>query len=319
MTWYDPIAKLAEDIAAPIGDAFTSVRDRTLPVLRSLPGGQAVEDAINQGASWVKGIVRLPGADIVLKAMAMLTYGPIAQALGGTAWFGPQIASAVWALPGVVRGENFFDAWAFEVKDRFEKLLEIYGPEIAGQIEQFIPDAHRFLNRMVYEKFGDIPLEEGLRRLDISPEQLSKDLLIGIKDKYGRWAYRPDIAALILNSAKNNANYYNLAEFDVVTGQRPSTHGESVPRPPRDIDLASILSAQREKLPRGISTKDLAALVEGEKKKQVIQIGSRRVQITPSSNETGGILKQLFTAALLTSPAWFTIFVLPRITRSARR
>lgn len=209
----------------------------------------------------------------MLKALAMLFYGPLAQALGGTAWFGPQIASAVWALPGVVRGEDFMVAWVSEVKDRYEKLLEIYGPEIAGQIEQYIPDVQRYLNREVWKNFGDIPLEEGLRRLNISPETLSKELLIGVMDKNGHWVYRPDIAALILNSAKNDAHFYNLSEFDITTGKRPSPlPGEIVPLPTRwQEDLLTVIrTTQRDKLPGGVSIGDLTQLVEDEKKKQLV-------------------------------------------------
>jgi hypothetical protein len=306
MAWYDP-----EDIwdalkESPIGDAFRGVTGAVLPVIRFLPGGRLVEDAINQGADWVKGLVHLPGADIVLKALAMLTYGPLAQALGGIAWFGPQIASAVWALPGVIRGEDFVDAWAFEVKDRFEKLAQYAAPDVLARAKEYLPDTFRYLNRYVYDVFPGVPLEEGLRRLKLTPEQIYENIRV-----------RPDIAALALNYIKGDNRLYPLEAFDVDSGKRPTLGGEYVPRPPPGAPL-NILIPLRDKLPRGFSIKDLAGMVEGPKRAPALPIQMGGQQVSFASTTPTGVLKQLGLLVLLTSPVWLPNIVLPKLSRRFR-
>lgn len=260
MSFLDPIGRwIKANVIEPLSDAYKSFTGALLPVLRELPGGQAVEDAINQGAAWVKVLVDLPGADLVLKAMAMLTYGPIAHALGGTAWFGPQIASAVWALPGVVRGQDFLTAWAYEVKDRFEKIAEIYGPGIVkDQLQSIVPDTFRFLGREASFRFPNLPIEEAIRRIDITPEDLARRFNIGVILPDGKVVYRPDIAALILN-AKTDQKLYDLDAFDLQTGERPKLFQRD-PRPqnPELSSVAIFTQARRDKLPGGVSVGDLS-------------------------------------------------------------
>lgn len=275
MSFLDPAIQWFEAKVAAVGDVFSSVTHGVLTVVRGLPGASLVEDAINQGADWIKGIVNLPGADVVLKSLAMLTYGPVAQSLGGVGWFGPQLASAVWALPGVVRGQNFFDSWAFEVKDRTEKLAAIYGPDFAKQAFEILNtgDGFRYLNRRVYEELfpdgigaPDLPaaldpatLEAGLKRLNITPEEMAKEIHF----------IRPDIAAIHLNYASGNANLYNLSTFDLATGKRAvldilGDEGGYVRRPRYGggADYTYNPRYSSDKLPAGLSSKDIAALMQ---------------------------------------------------------
>lgn len=267
MSFLDPIGRwIQANVIEPLSDAYKSFTGAMLPILRSLPGGQAVEDAINQGAAWVKVLVDLPGADLVLKAMAMLTYGPLAQALGGTAWFGPQIASAVWALPGVVRGQDFLTAWAYEVKDRFERIAAIYGPDIVrDQLKSIVQDGFRFLGREASFRFPNLPFEDAVRRLDITPEDFARRFNIGVVLPNGQVVYRPDIAALILN-AKTDQKLYDLESFDLQTGKRPSLSATRVPLPStRELTSVAVFTqARRDQLPGGVSVGDIAQVVTPE-------------------------------------------------------
>ena len=73
----------------------------------------------------------------VLTALASASYGPLAYALGGPyglANFGAQLATVIWALPGVARGEAFVSSWAAEVIRRSEETAAYFGGGAAGLV-----------------------------------------------------------------------------------------------------------------------------------------------------------------------------------------
>jgi hypothetical protein len=298
--WYDPLENAVNAVTSPIGDAAKAVLSQAKSTLQGLPAGQAVIDAIDQGADWTKELANasvgdVPIGQIALRSVAMLAYGPLAMSMGGVGWFGPQLASAVWAVPDVLRqkpDQNFFDEWAKEVVWRTEELARQAGPEAAKEAMKYMPDGFRWLSGQAAANFPDLPLADAMKKLDITPEQIAKALNI-----------RPDLAALLLKFIKQDLQLYVLQQFDIQTGRRFGTPFENA----SGVDYvtatygnqAKLIYApqiQRDNLPRKISFDDFS---------QLVKQASARPFFEPTPN-TGsrGPIGQILLFALLTSPAW---------------
>jgi hypothetical protein len=282
--WADPLEKFVEDVA---GHVTKTWKGNVLPTLRSLPGGKAVEDAVNQGADWVKAVIDFPVlGDILLAFLAWYSFGHVAMALGGIAWFGPQLASAVWALPGVVRGKKFFDSWASAVVTRTEKLAEYYGADIAKQAMGYMPDAFRYLGLQASLLPGSLTMDQALKVLKITPEELAQALNI-----------RVDLAALVLMYVKEDLNLYDMSKFDVKDphGRRPgfmTSFGDAYTSNFYGNKASKFYLIEKKRLPGGRSWMDVVR-------------PKQELTFLPNPNGSNRApVGQILLLAFLTAPAW---------------
>lgn len=202
---FDPLG-FAEDLATSALDRAKAIAKPFVNTLKELPGGKDIVALVEQGKGWAVDLAtKNPW---VLQALATMLYGPLAHALGGTAWFGPQIATVVWALPGVVRGESFMKAWLSEVLRRSEKTAEYFGGEKAKELVAQLRPAINELLSMAKQQFPTMNPEQALQALNISPADLAQKLGI-----------REDMAALAIEYAKNRIGLFNVqAEYDPSNG-----------------------------------------------------------------------------------------------------
>ena len=289
-SWTDPFQDFIEAAVSPIGDALDGIKG----VLEDLPGGQLVLDAVNQGATWVKAIANSKLGQVFLIGLSRLAYGPLAMQMGGVGWFGPQLASAVWALPGVLRGQPFVDAWIYEVAWRTEEIAKHYGAEAAKEAMGVLPDGFAWLNYKAHEQFPNLPLDQALKSLVITPEQLSRALNI-----------RPDVAALLLKYIKESMSLYVMQQFDLATGRRPGygaafDTGQVIEYVPSTYGAAAKLLAPKlaaDKLPTGVSFQNLLVFM-AEQGSPGLFFTTKSLQPSP------GPVGELLIFGLLTLPAW---------------
>lgn len=202
-----------------IGDAASSA---------AKPFTKAVSDVFDAipGSDWVKGVVNGPLRDfansavgkVVLRAMATSMTGGLAATLG------PQLASTAWALPGLVRGESFDEAWWKEFSWRAEKTAQTLGSEAAGKaMGDMLKAASDKLMDEARKAFPTLPIEDALRRFvdqtGLTPEALARQLGI-----------RPDVAAAALNLVLREMRY-PLGNYGIATGD-PSLAMPAVAPPP---------------------------------------------------------------------------------------
>lgn len=116
----------------PIGwaiDKGSEALDVAGDAIHALPLSSEMTGALQ---SFVNGPLRdvanSPAGMVVLRAMATTIYTPIAWQIG------PQLASFVFALPGLARGEDFWHAWFDEVKWRAEKTAEVLGADAVSEL-----------------------------------------------------------------------------------------------------------------------------------------------------------------------------------------
>ena len=195
----DPLG-WAEDV---INAAKKGIGD-IVDAVGTLPGGNLVRDALLQGQEWAVDLAK--NQPWVLSALAMGFYGPLAQALGGIAFFGPQLASVLWAFPGVVRGESFTKAWTKEFIDRCIKLAEYFGGEAGKKFASEAGPAAEALLEKAKKAFPNLPIEQALHDLDVTPESLAAELGI-----------RTDLAAIIIGYAKGYIP--SLDDYDLKSGR----------------------------------------------------------------------------------------------------
>jgi len=202
--FFDPFV----DVATSVIDKTKAIASPIVKTLKGLPGANLIEDAVNQGAKWVGDLASTQTGTDVLRALATFAYGPIAYSLGGIAWFGPQLATVVWAVPGVARGEDFTTAWTKEFVWRVEKTAEAIGTDAAKQLFEVLPGIIQRLVEKAKSQFPGLDLGQALEELHITPEALADEMGI-----------RPDVAALALEYVKGRTDIYDLSDYDIRTGR----------------------------------------------------------------------------------------------------
>lgn len=115
-----------------------NVLDEIADVFTSLPGGGWVAGAIESGTGWIGDMAKTSGGQIALIAISnALLFPAVANipipSVSGQQFVGPQIASVVWAIPGVAAGDPFIETYAHEVTTRGLEILAYFGGEAAGQ------------------------------------------------------------------------------------------------------------------------------------------------------------------------------------------
>jgi hypothetical protein len=207
---FDPLG-FVEDVATSVVDKTKAAVATVRSSIQHLPGGDLVNDALDKGQEWAVDLAKNASTSWILGAISMVFFGPIAYALGGTAWFGPQIASFVWAFPGLIRGEDFKTAWLKEVVKRILELAATIGVDAAKEalkdlLKSLEPAINEFLGE-VQKRFPDVNTDDALKVLlkILTPEELAR--------KFG---LRPDLAALILGYAKGVVP--DLSQYDLASG-----------------------------------------------------------------------------------------------------
>lgn len=173
------------------------VVDVATDVFEATPVAGPLKDAVNGP---LRDFANTPTGQTVLRAIATALYS---EAAGALYWasvpFGAQLATVVWAFPGLMRGDDFDRAWLLEVKDRGQKTAEILGP---GVLDAFGTQLSETLQRL-----GD---EYGVGNLvDLTAKELSS-----------RFSIREDVAALAL-SLWNKIPVPPLDKYDPITGKAP--------------------------------------------------------------------------------------------------
>src|SRR3990170_557417 len=91
-------------------------------IFNAVPGSGWIKDVAESGAGWIGDFAKTPLGFFTLSVITNNLYGPIARtSLGGVSGMqtvGPQIASVVWAVPGMAAGEAFTDAYIKEFINR---------------------------------------------------------------------------------------------------------------------------------------------------------------------------------------------------------
>lgn len=308
-----------------VGSIFDDALDVVTSVFDRVPGSEWIKGAVSSGATWLGDFAKTPLGFFTLQVISNNLYGPIANtslgAVSGMQTIGPQIASVVWALPGMIAGEPFTEAYIKELIDRVVGLLEWFAGKQAGAYvdQQFSEPLKRLSNdpnfkdliSQVKTQLPKIATRKALEQLHLTPDDIA-----------ARFKVRPDVAALALNAFFHEHVYSvgnpNQSEFDangnmrnafVETPEVPLTPTPStgpspfgVKPPNAGTSLPKPSGGQRDALTR-VYPKFY------EKGKPYLQFASL--------NPTGGIGVQILTAALLTSPFWFPVFVLPRIWKAA--
>jgi hypothetical protein len=128
-------------------------------VLSHVPGSEVLAGAIDDAWTGPLGdFARSPVGGILILGLANTLYTPLGYALGGPygiSNFGAQIASVVWALPGMVRGEDFWTAWFDEVKLRAEKTAELAAPGAVESISgALLPGAAAYVSSLAPEELA---------------------------------------------------------------------------------------------------------------------------------------------------------------------
>lgn len=181
-----------EDIWDAATGAVESVAESALDVLHVIPGAEDLTGALSDV---LKGPLREfannPFGLIILRAMATTIGGPLAWQIG------PQLASFTWALPGVARGQDFWEAWFTEVKWRTEKTAEIVAPGMAEQAIKPLLDLGPKLTAMFPEGLDALPIAEIASRFGVS-ENFGIAELKGALRK--RWVDANDWTAAMVRS-----------------------------------------------------------------------------------------------------------------------
>jgi hypothetical protein len=144
------------DRVSDAGDVFSEVA-AVVPFAPELGG--ALKDVINGP---LRDFARTPYGLAVLRAMSTTIYGPLAWTIG------PQVASLAFALPGLLRGEDFWRAWLTEVQWRAEKTAETLGPGAADVATQQAFEAAQKAAEMLPEELRSLALSELAARLNVS-------------------------------------------------------------------------------------------------------------------------------------------------------
>lgn len=191
----------AWDAAGDLADSITGELDS---ILHDIPGSE-----------WVKDFANGPLKDFANSKLGMVVLRAQAGMLAQYSLFnlgtliGPALAHLSFALPGVLRGENLRNAWLNESSWRLAKLAEYFGGEAAKQATEQLTEVRDILVERAKTAFPGIPMDEALRKLDITPEAVAKEF--GIKDDY--------LAALLVATLKERALPHR-AMYDERMGKR---------------------------------------------------------------------------------------------------
>lgn len=90
------------------------------------------------GVDWfgdeLKDFANSTGGKIVMTAFTTMNFDILSSAIGVFTIAAPQIASLTFAIPGLARGEPFFQAWLTEFLSRVKQTIEILGADVGAAV-----------------------------------------------------------------------------------------------------------------------------------------------------------------------------------------
>jgi len=292
-------------------------------LFQGIPGSEWITGAAASGAEWLGDVAKTKGGQVILVGItnAMLFPGVANLAIpsaSGMQFVGPQVASLVWAIPGMVAGDSFVDAYAKEVTWRTAYIAQLFGGE-EGKIvaRRFLDGIAKVLN---VNNQGSAASEKALNDFNtaysgLSDEQQRQKLIEQSLD-YDSMARREwvryDSAAAAIN-AKLRRNIYDIQSFPV-DGSHPSatvspaTSERGLPSGTDVIDRGASYVKRR-----GGAGRDLTTVIAPSKPGPVFAPAPRRsLNFTASSPGSKNPIGELSIMLLLTSPAWLTFLLLRR-------
>lgn len=184
---WDAVTGVVGDVGDVAGDIFDEI-----------PGNQHLKDLVNGP---LRDFAKSPVGMVVLRAIATAMYMPLANEL--LYWgvpFGAQMATVAWTTPGLLRGEDFDEAWMIEFRYRAEKTAEYFGGSKAV-LDMFGKQLQDALDQLASQfEVGDL--------IKFTAEQLAEHLDI-----------RVDVAEFAI-ALWNRIQPPAYDEFDPKTGRR---------------------------------------------------------------------------------------------------
>ena len=167
-------------------------------------------DLIEGGADWISDAVGGPLKDLASNEWGVYLIRAVAGSFSAALApiLGPQLASVAWALPGLLKGERFDKAWLEEFSFRVQGVAEWLGVEYGKQLIEQLHSASEELMAESREAFGDLPVDEAVKRLNLDIANFAQRLGI-----------REDVAARIVALARRMAPP-QVERYDLETGKR---------------------------------------------------------------------------------------------------
>lgn len=276
-------------------DVVSSVFDR-------VPGSAWIKESVKAGASFLGDMAKTPGGRTILTAITMVyLYGPLSAArlpgAVGQVVVGPIVASTVWAIPGMMAGDSFVEAYTWEVSYRIEELIKHFAGRAAG--EAFAKQLKDLTNNPAFQaviadfkaRFGALTgraLRRALEEAGVTPEKIAF-----------QFQTRADVAGAAINAAVRDNVFDVNSEFDW-DGRVLPPEGIVARRYP----ISEVLAGPRGTVKR--PTYDVSKTLVGE------AMAASSGPIFGLSSPTSSLLGQLVSAMLLTSPAWGALLIAKR-------
>lgn len=225
------------------GDVLSSVADR-------IPGGSWIRGNVNDA---VKKLAGSKDGQFVLTVISTALVSGGFTALAPVV--GPQAASAAFAIPGVIAGDSFSQAWVDGFTFRLAKLADTYGAQASQGLSDQTNAASKKLEELgispdalarLKTAAGTGDAAQALAWANMTPEQLA-----------ARFGGRVDAWAAAMNG-RTHEDAYPLDDYDLRTGASPDPRlgylgGMNVEAPPHDGPLHSIRSLRQDDGPVGVT------------------------------------------------------------------
>lgn len=192
------------DILNPIGDVATSVFDRV----------PWAKDAYDQGKTWVLGVAKSQPwlIDVITNSVGIPALLPIV---------GPA-ATALWAVPGLAKGEPFAQAYVQGFTQRLVQLAQYLAGQ--GASEALQKQATEAMASQVQEVSNDPAVQQAIA--SIATQQTNEAVKTALVQAHltpeelaARFGVRPDAAAFAIDALLKR-NVYDPNEFQVPDGTK---------------------------------------------------------------------------------------------------
>jgi hypothetical protein len=256
MGWFgEDVADFVSDVGDSLDDAWGGAWGFIDDVTNVIPGCEWLKDQVG---GVINDMAQTWWGKILITALADSFFGPAAQILG------PQLASIVWAIPGVAAGEPFAQSWALSFIDRCKQVGEYFGGQAAQDAMEQVQPAIDEVLAQVKARLPEFDASKTLEQVGIKPEDFLKNLGITPESIAAKLGIREDMAADAINKIAGKA-LYDLSSFDLRTGKslRSRAFGDL-----KMIQTAVQLRAlpwKKPAPPRPVTAADLARIKGGVK------------------------------------------------------
>lgn len=208
---------IVDDVTGAVADVVSSVWDR-------IPGSGWVDGVTGDCSDAIGELAKTGVGETVLRAISIALQG-MSYAVP---YVGGVLALCTVAIPGVVKGDSFDKAFIDEASYRIEKTAEYFagkaGEEAGKKFSEYggeqLKTAMDGLKEKAKEAFPDIPIEEAVKQLNITPQALADALGI-----------RPDMAAYVITYVKGlgeDAIRDIKNHYDIETGRAYTNLGRKL-------------------------------------------------------------------------------------------